>query len=151
MQEIYRMTLADLEGARGTRAPPGPNSFNFMQFLGAFGKIVCWRPLPRELAPPPRGNPGSATECYQVYETIGLFNRAKKLCRLTLFRLGLPQCHKISTEFFNLQITEEPPSHQTMEPMAEVPVCWICGDEVESDVRMIEHILEKHPGPENCK
>ena len=28
-----------------TRAPPGgPNSFNFMQFLGKFGKIVCWRP-----------------------------------------------------------------------------------------------------------
>ena len=23
----------------------GPNSFNFMQFLGKFGKIVCWRPL----------------------------------------------------------------------------------------------------------
>ena len=32
-----------------TRAPPppgGPNSFNFMQFLGKFGKIVCWRPPP---------------------------------------------------------------------------------------------------------
>ena len=25
-------------------APPRPNSFNFMQFLGRFGKIVCWRP-----------------------------------------------------------------------------------------------------------
>ena len=24
--------------------PRGPNSFNFMQFLGKFGKIVCWRP-----------------------------------------------------------------------------------------------------------
>ena len=24
-------------------APPGPNSFIFMQFLGKFGKIVCWR------------------------------------------------------------------------------------------------------------
>ena len=47
-----------------TRVPPppgGPNSFNFMQFLGNFGEIVCWRP-PGELAPPPRGNPGSATE-----------------------------------------------------------------------------------------
>ena len=44
-----------------TRAPPGgPNSFNFMQFLGKYGKIVCWRP-PGELAPTPRGNPGSAT------------------------------------------------------------------------------------------
>ena len=27
------------------RAPPGgPNSFNFMQFLGNFGEIVSWRP-----------------------------------------------------------------------------------------------------------
>ena len=48
-------------GARD--APPGgANSFNSMQFLGNFGKIVCWRPPPPgELAPPPRGNPGSAT------------------------------------------------------------------------------------------
>ena len=53
-------TMVDLRGARGTHAPPGPNSFNFMQFLGNFGKIVCWRP-PGELASPPRGNPGSAT------------------------------------------------------------------------------------------
>ena len=29
-----------------TRAPGGPNSFNFMQFLGNFGKIVFWRPPP---------------------------------------------------------------------------------------------------------
>ena len=36
------------------RAPPGPNSFNFMQFIG---KI--WQN--RMLALPPRGNPGSAT------------------------------------------------------------------------------------------
>ena len=52
-------SVADLRGARGT-PPPGPNSFNCMQFLGKFGKIVCWRP-PGKLAPPPRGNPGSAT------------------------------------------------------------------------------------------
>ena len=32
------------KGARGTRALGGPNSFNFMQFLGKFGKIICWRP-----------------------------------------------------------------------------------------------------------
>ena len=29
--------------------PVGQNSFNFMQFLGIFGKIVCWHP------PSPRG------------------------------------------------------------------------------------------------
>ena len=37
---------------------------NFMQFLRKFGKIVCCRPPlphPRGLAPPPEGNPGSAT------------------------------------------------------------------------------------------
>ena len=50
-------------GCEGCMPPPPPrhpNSFNFMQFLGNFGKIICWRP-PRELAPPPRGNPGSTT------------------------------------------------------------------------------------------
>ena len=47
--------VADLRGAPKTPPPRGgPNSFNFMQFWGNFGKIVCWRP-------PPRGNPGSAT------------------------------------------------------------------------------------------
>ena len=48
------------EGREGHTPPRGPNSFNFMQFLGKFGKIICWRP-PGELAPPPRGNPRSAT------------------------------------------------------------------------------------------
>ena len=31
-------------GARPSLPPGGPNSFNFMQFLGKYGKIVCWRP-----------------------------------------------------------------------------------------------------------
>ena len=53
--------MADLHSKiLDARPPGGPNSFNFMQFLGKFGKIVCWRP-PGELAPPPRGNPRSAT------------------------------------------------------------------------------------------
>ena len=48
-----------------TRAPPGgPNSFHFMQFLGNFGKIVCWRP-PWGVGAP-RGNPRSATEMNQT-------------------------------------------------------------------------------------
>ena len=39
----------------------GPNSFNFMQFLGKFGEIVCWhRGPPWRVGAPPRGNPGSA-------------------------------------------------------------------------------------------
>ena len=42
-----------------TRPPPpgGPNSFNFMQFLGKFGKIVCWR------LPPRVGAPSSGKSC----------------------------------------------------------------------------------------
>ena len=64
--------MADLRGARGMHAPPGgPNSFNFMQFLGKFGKIVCWRP-PGELVPPPRRNPGSATVMCSFGQNIGL-------------------------------------------------------------------------------
>ena len=53
--------VADLGGGtRDMRPPGGPNSFNFMQFLGNFGKFVCWCP-PGELVPPPQGNPGSIT------------------------------------------------------------------------------------------
>ena len=39
-------SVVDLRGgARDACRPPGhPNSFNFMQFLGNFGKIICWRP-----------------------------------------------------------------------------------------------------------
>ena len=38
-------TVADLHSKILDARPPwGPNSFNFMQFLGKFGKIVCWRP-----------------------------------------------------------------------------------------------------------
>ena len=52
-------TVADLRGCEGhVPPPPGPTSFNFMQFWGKFGKIVCWRPPPGELASPPQGNPG---------------------------------------------------------------------------------------------
>ena len=41
-------------GSKGSArdAPPGgPNSFNFMQFLGNFCKIVCWRPPLRSWRP----------------------------------------------------------------------------------------------------
>ena len=62
-----RLPVADLGGASG------PNSFNFMQFLGKFGKIVCWRP-PQVLSPPPRGNPGSATVAYDVTTLPSLKN-----------------------------------------------------------------------------
>ena len=59
---VIACALADLRGRMGRAPPGGPNSFNFMQFLGKFGKIVCCRP-PGGLALPPRRNPGSATAC----------------------------------------------------------------------------------------
>ena len=52
------------KGGREGRTPPPlhPNSFNFMQFLGELGKIVCSRPPLGGFTPPPWGNPGSVTE-----------------------------------------------------------------------------------------
>ena len=44
---------SESKGVQRTSAPVGPNSFNFMQFLGKFGKIVYWCP--------PGVNPGSTT------------------------------------------------------------------------------------------
>ena len=59
------------KGAPGTRAPGVQIFFNFMQFLGKFGKIVCWCP-PGEFAPQPRGSPGSTTAWVLLrYDTIG--------------------------------------------------------------------------------
>ena len=53
-------------GAWRIRPPGGPNYFNFKQFWGNFGKIVCWCPS-GQLAPHPLGNPGSATgTCLQI-------------------------------------------------------------------------------------
>ena len=52
------ISVADLHSKNLDARPlPGPNSFNFnfIQFLGKFGKIVCWRPHFWV-------NPGSATE-----------------------------------------------------------------------------------------
>ena len=61
------VTLVISGGSKGRREgrtphPPWrPNSFNFMQFLGEFGKIVCSRPPPWRVHAPPWGNPGSVT------------------------------------------------------------------------------------------
>ena len=45
------------KGGREGRTPPPlrPNSFNFMQFLGEFGKIACSRPPLGGFTPPPLG------------------------------------------------------------------------------------------------
>ena len=59
-------TVADLHNKiLDAHPPPVPNSFNFMQFLGNFGKnCMLVPPPPQGLAPLPRGNPGSATEIF---------------------------------------------------------------------------------------
>ena len=87
--------MADLHSKiLDARPPPGgPNSFNFMQFLGKFGKIVCWHP-PGELAPPPRGNPRSATDkvgiitiCNEVVKVMFL-----QVCVCIQEGGGIPAC-----------------------------------------------------------
>ena len=67
-----RLPVGDLGGARDA-GHPSPNSFNFMQFLGKFGKIVCWAPLPR-VGATTSGNPGSATVAYNVTTLHSLKN-----------------------------------------------------------------------------
>ena len=79
-------SLADLGGAWGTHAPPGhPNSFDFMQFLGKFG--VFTPPLEGS-RPPPRENPGSATENISNFVCLSLCH--------TL--LGMTSYHRNSME-----------------------------------------------------
>ena len=80
LKRIVRVVRANggSRGARETPPPRGPNSFNFRQFGGKFGKILRWHPRPGELAPPAQGNPGSATE--------GLFTPSVNLSAATFLR-----------------------------------------------------------------
>ena len=51
----YTTSVADLHSKIVDMRPPGgPNSFNFMQFLGNFDEIVCWHP-PRGVGTPSSG------------------------------------------------------------------------------------------------
>ena len=66
--------VADLGGHEGHTPPPPPgrpNSFDFMQFSGKFGKIVCWRP-PWGVGTPTWGNPGSAAEKVSLDHTYSV-------------------------------------------------------------------------------
>ena len=80
-----------------TRPPPPPWGSKFFQFHAVFGKF--WRnrmlapPPPGELAPPPRGNPRSATDS-------GGIIKGKQLC--LVFSGRLPSS-KISWVHFNVQ------------------------------------------------
>ena len=66
-----------------------------MQFLGNFGKIVCWCP-PGELAPPPGGNPGPATgnnSFVVIIHAMDPFSNEKHQ-GITLDTLNLRQYHQ---------------------------------------------------------
>ena len=55
----YSSSSGGSKRGREGRALPGPDSFNFMQFLGKFGQIVYWRPsggLAEILDPPLSSN-----------------------------------------------------------------------------------------------
>ena len=56
-------TVISVDPLAGLREsiPGGPNSFNFMQFLGNLAKSYVGAPLPPRVGAPPRENPGSAT------------------------------------------------------------------------------------------
>ena len=64
--------VADLRGGAGD-APPPPGvqilsiSCSFWEILA---KLYVGAPPPGELAPPPRGNPGSATEMYNEFPSF---------------------------------------------------------------------------------
>ena len=58
---MYPDTLISGGSKGGARdAPPGPKFFQFHEVLGKIWQNRMLEP-PGELAPPPRGNPGSAT------------------------------------------------------------------------------------------
>ena len=72
------VSVADLMGGCERRLPPP--GFKFFQFHAVFGEIwqnrkLAQPPSPGGLAPPPRGNPGSATGlfvCASVYQYVSL-------------------------------------------------------------------------------
>ena len=63
---IYEIAVVDLRWPRGTRAPLGAKilsiSCSFWENMAKLYVSARATPPPRELAPPPRGNPGSATK-----------------------------------------------------------------------------------------
>ena len=64
-----------------TRAPPGgPNSFNFMQFLGKFGKIVCWRP-PWGVGAPSSGKSWIRHCIFIKLAQLSQFDKASDVCQ----------------------------------------------------------------------
>ena len=74
--------VADLRRCEGRASPRGSK---FFQFHAVFGNI--WQNLmlapPGELVPPPRGNPGSATEGVSVWRSLSMGSQSRGLCMET--------------------------------------------------------------------
>ena len=94
--------MADLRGAPWTRAPPGgPNSFNFMQFLGKYGKIVCWRPpgswrpLLGEILDPPLYRYRQSSLLHQISNT-----NTQNKTRMVLKLISISVHHRLVREMF---------------------------------------------------
>ena len=66
-------SVADLREAHLPRAPSGPNFLHFQVVFGKNWPNNRLAPPPLELAPPPLGNPGSATEGNTVLQTLRRF------------------------------------------------------------------------------
>ena len=66
-----KLPVVDQRGARGTRASLGVQILSIScSFWENLAKLYVGAPAPRELAPAPRGNPGSSTG-YHVVGHLG--------------------------------------------------------------------------------
>ena len=128
------LTLADIRGGAPS-SPWGPNSFNFMQFLGKFAKIVYWR-LPWRVGAPPHGTPGSATGSLKHMEVRRPMSRPWNIRIQTLFEILFVMTYKaqqIFTSRLHLNIWYLPSSftgqthNGTLSPRWSFPcdlTCW---------------------------
>ena len=86
---FHHLSLADIREVQGAPAP-GRNSFNFMQSLGEFGKIVCWCPPWKVGAP--TSSKAWIRLCFDIHRNwwqICLWRTVRCYCEV--FSDGLPQ------------------------------------------------------------
>ena len=87
--------VADLHSKILDACPPlrAPNSFNFMQCLGKFGKIIGWDLLSPVVPPPPQ-NPGSADVIISMEHQIAYGNKYSVLLKILRSMVGAPTSGK---------------------------------------------------------
>ena len=90
------MNIGGSKGARVPRASLGVQILSIScSFKGKFGKIVCLRP-PGELAPPPWGNPGFATDEYIVIYQLECLTTVYENCD---YRSGTVNSNTVNSKF----------------------------------------------------